>query len=205
MRGLRLAWMPEKERASVAPEVIAAYDEALRELERLGAELVTVRLPCGFGDLAAANGRIMSAEAYALLADIVDDERLPLDPDVRPRVQAGRAISSRDYLLALQQRATFKAAFAEAMDRIDALLTPTTQVTAIPLAEVDQAVTPAHFTRFANLLDLCALALPNGCTSLGLPTSLQIICRAYDEALALRIGFAYQQTTDWHERRPALD
>jgi aspartyl-tRNA(Asn)/glutamyl-tRNA(Gln) amidotransferase subunit A len=205
VRGLRLAWMPEEERASVAPEVIAAYDKALRELERLGAELVTVRLPCSFGDLAAANGRIMSAEAYALLADIVDDERLPLDPDVRPRVQAGRAISSRDYLLALQQRTTFKAAFAEAMDGIDALLTPTTQLTAIPLAEVDQAVTPAHFTRFANLLDLCALALPNGCTSLGLPTSLQIICRAYDEALALRIGFAYQQTTDWHERRPALD
>ena len=167
--------------------------------------LGTVRLSCGFGDLAAANGRIMSAEAYALLADIVDDERLDLDPDVRPRIQAGRAISSRDYLLALQQRAAFKAAFSEAMDGIDALLTPTTQVAAIPLAEVDQAVTPAHFTRFGNFLDLCALALPNGCTALGLPTSLQIICRPYDEALALRIGFAYQQTTDWHERRPALD
>ena len=204
VRGLRLARMPEEERAGVAPEVIAAYDEALRELERLGAELVTVRLPCGFGDLAAANGRIMSAEAYALLADIVDDERLDLDPDVRPRIQAGRAISSRDYLLALQQRAAFKAAFSEAMDGIDALLTPTTQVAAIPLAEVDQAVTPAHFTRFGNFLDLCALALPNGCTALGLPTSLQIVCRSLDEALALRIGWAYQDATEWHLRRPGV-
>jgi aspartyl-tRNA(Asn)/glutamyl-tRNA(Gln) amidotransferase subunit A len=90
------------------------------------------------------------------------------------------------------------------MDDVDALLTPTTRTAAIPVDEVDQAVTPAHFTRFANFLDLCALALPNGVTSEGLPTSLQINCRAYDEALALRIGFAYQQATDWHERRPQL-
>ncbi len=160
-----------------------------------------MRLPFAFGDVAAANGRIMSAEGYAILADVVDDERLPLDPDVRPRIQAGRAISSRDYLLALQQRAARKAAFADAMEGIDALLTPTTSSAAIPLTEVNQATTPAHFTRFANFLDLCALALPNGFTSEGLPTSLQIICRAYDEGLALRIGFAYQQATDWHERR----
>jgi aspartyl-tRNA(Asn)/glutamyl-tRNA(Gln) amidotransferase subunit A len=204
VRGLRLARMPESERAGVAPEVLAAYDQALRELERLGAEVVELRLPCGFGDLAAANGRIMSAEAYALLAEVVDDDSLELDPDVRPRIQAGRAISSRDYLLALQQRAALKAAFADAMDDVDALLTPTTRTAAIPVDEVDQAVTPAHFTRFANFLDLCALALPNGVTSEGLPTSLQINCRAYDEALALRIGFAYQQATDWHERRPQL-
>jgi aspartyl-tRNA(Asn)/glutamyl-tRNA(Gln) amidotransferase subunit A len=181
--------------------VLAAYDEALRELERLGAEIVAVQLPFAFGDVAAANGRIMSAEAYSILAEVVDDEALALDLDVRPRIQAGRTISSRDYLVALQQRAALKAAFAQAMEGVDALLTPSTRTAAIPVAEVDQAVTPAHFTRFANFLDLCALALPNGFTAEGLPTSLQIICRAYDEGLALSIGFAYQQATDWHERR----
>ena len=45
-------------------------------------------------------------------------------------------------------------------------------------------------------------ALPNGFTATGLPISLQIACRGYDEATALRIGWAYQQATDWHERRP---
>ena len=30
----------------------------------------------------------------------------------------------------------------------------------------------------------------------------QIICRGYDEAMALRIGWAYQEVTDWHLRRP---
>jgi aspartyl-tRNA(Asn)/glutamyl-tRNA(Gln) amidotransferase subunit A len=50
------------------------------------------------------------------------------------------------------------------------------------------------------LLDLCALALPDGFTKAGLPTSLQIVCRGYDEATALRIGWAYEQATEWHHR-----
>jgi aspartyl-tRNA(Asn)/glutamyl-tRNA(Gln) amidotransferase subunit A len=50
---------------------------------------------------------------------------------------------------------------------------------------------------------MCALALPNGVTARGLPLSLQIACRGYDEAMALRIGQAYQQATDWHLRSPA--
>ena len=60
-----------------------------------------------------------------------------------------------------------KRKFAQAMDGIDALLTPTTTSPAIPLEEVDQSGTPAHFTRFGNFLDLCALALPNGFTADG--------------------------------------
>ena len=72
----------------------------------------------------------------------------------------------------------------------------------MPRRSVDQTTTPAHFTRLVNLLELCALAVPNGFTATGLPLSLQIICRPYDEATALRIGWAYQQATDWHERHP---
>src|SRR6266550_1443135 len=121
---------------------------------------------------------------------------------VRPRIAVVRGISARDYLAALRDREKAKLEFAAATADIDALLTPTTQTTAVPLTAVDQASTPAHFTRFVNFLDRCALALPNGFTATGLPISLQIACRGYDEATALRIGCAYQQTTDWHTRRP---
>jgi aspartyl-tRNA(Asn)/glutamyl-tRNA(Gln) amidotransferase subunit A len=76
--------------------------------------------------------------------------------------------------------------------------------TALPLEQVDQSKAPAHFTRFGNFLDLCALALPNGIAPDGLPTSLQIVCRGGDEALALRIGCAWQDATDWHLRQPPL-
>ena len=133
---------------------------------------------------------------------MIDDMNLPIDEAVRPRIALGRGISARDYLAALRDREEAKREFVAALADVDALLTPTTQTAAIPLDAVDQATTPAHFTRFVNFLDLCALALPNGFDATGLPISLQIVCRGYDETTALRIGWAYQQATHWHERRP---
>ena len=202
VRGLRLGRMPEAERAGVDGEVLAAYDAALDHLERLGAEIVTPDLPCRFSDYTELTGRIIGAEGYFLIGDLIDDMSLPIDEAVRPRIASGRGISARDYLAALRDREEAKREFAAAIAEIDALLTPTTQTAAVPLTAVDQTSTPAHFTRFVNFLDLCALALPNGFTATGLPLSLQITCRGYDEGTALRIGWAYQQATDWHTRRP---
>jgi aspartyl-tRNA(Asn)/glutamyl-tRNA(Gln) amidotransferase subunit A len=182
--------------------VLTAYDRSLAELERLGAEVVDVELPFLFADVAAYNLRIMAAESYALLHELVDDENAPLDPHVRPRIAAGRSISAQAYIEALEMRKVMKQQFAQALEGIDALLTPTTMTTALPLDEVDQTKAPAHYTRFGNYLDLCALALPNGIAPDGLPTSLQVVCRANDEALALRIGWAFQDASDWHLRRP---
>ena len=202
VRGLRLARMPEIERQHVSAQVLAAYDASLAELERLGAEIVTIDLPFLFSDVAAFNLRIMAAESYAILHDLIDDEKAPLDPHVRPRIAAGRNITAQAYIEALQVREGMKLKFAAALEGIDALLTPTTMTTALPLDEVDQTKAPAHYTRFGNFLDLCAVALPNGMDAGGLPTSLQIVCRAYDEATALRIGWAYENATEWHLRRP---
>ncbi len=202
VRGLKLARLPMIERDHVAAEVLNAYDGALEELARLGAEIVTVASPHRLAEYTELTGRIIGAEAYFLLGDLVDDPSLPIDPAVRPRIAAGRGVSARDYLGALRQQAEAKAAFALALGDADALLTPTTTTAAIPLDTVDQDMTPAHFTRFVNALELCALALPDGFTASGLPLSLQIVCRGYDEETALRIGWAYQRATDWHERRP---
>jgi aspartyl-tRNA(Asn)/glutamyl-tRNA(Gln) amidotransferase subunit A len=200
--GLRLARMPESERIGVASDVLAAYDASVDVLARLGAEIVPVALPRRMTDFTDLTGRIIGAEGYFLLGHLVDDMSLLIDDAVRPRIGAGRSISARDYLRALSEREQAKREFAATLDGIDALLTPTTLTAAIPLGNVDQSSTPAHFTRFVNALDLCALALPNGFTADGLPLSLQIVCRGYEEATALRLGWAYQEETDWHERRP---
>ena len=202
VRGLRLARMPDSERQFASADVLAAYDASVAQFERLGAELVSADLPFGFADVAALNLRIMQAESYAILHELIDDENAPLDPHVRPRIAAGRSITAQAYIEALTKREAMKLKFADALVGIDALLTPTTTTTAVPLDEVDQTKAPAHYTRFGNFLDLCALSLPNGFAGDGLPTSLQIVCRAYDEATALRIGWAYQNATDWHLRRP---
>jgi aspartyl-tRNA(Asn)/glutamyl-tRNA(Gln) amidotransferase subunit A len=202
VKGLRLARMPASERDGCAPDMLAAYDAALDVLARLGAEIVDVKLPIAFADATMATGRIIGSEAYRLEGDLVDNPALPIDPAVRPRIQLGRDIRAHQYLAALAERDRMKADFLAALDGIDALLTPTTQSAAIPVDEIDQDTTPAQFTRVFNLLEMCALALPDGFTAEGLPLSLQIACRPYDEATALRIGWAYQQATDWHERRP---
>ena len=203
VRGMRLARMPEIERQYACADVLSAYDRSLSELERLGAEIVEIELSFLFADVAAHNLRIMAAESYALYHALIDDEQAPLDPHVRVRIAAGRTVTAQAYIEALHMRETMKKQFAVAMEGIDALLTPTTMTPALLLEDVDQAKAPAHYTRFANYLDLTALALPNGVASGGLPTSLQIVCRTCDEATALRIGWSLEDATQWHLRWPA--
>ncbi|MBI1735259.1 MAG: amidase [Candidatus Rokubacteria bacterium] len=200
--GLRLAVLPEAERAGVDKDVLSTYDAAVDSIATLGARIVRVELPHRLSDYAAATGRIIGAEGYRFVGHLVDDESLPTDPDVRPRIQVGRTISARDYLLTLAAREEHKRAFAAALADVDALLTPTTLTAAIPIDTADQGGTAAHFTRPGNYLGLCGLAVPSGFTPDGLPTSLQILCHPGDEAMALRIGWAYEQATGWTTKRP---
>jgi aspartyl-tRNA(Asn)/glutamyl-tRNA(Gln) amidotransferase subunit A len=125
-----------------------------------------------------------------------------VDPHVRPRIQIGRGVSARDYLLALAEREERSREVADALAHVDALLTPTALTPPIPIDQADQAGTAAHFTRPVNYLGLCGLAVPNGFTVGGLPISLQIVAHAGHEAMALRIGQAYEDATDWKTRRP---
>jgi aspartyl-tRNA(Asn)/glutamyl-tRNA(Gln) amidotransferase subunit A len=204
VKGVRLGRMPAAERVGVDAEVLAAYDRCLEQLAGLGADIVDLSLPRGFRDYGMSSGRLMSAEAYALLSDIVDNNSLTLDEAVRPRIRAGAAITAREYLQTLAERERLKGEFNAAMAPVDAVLAPVALTPALPLEAVDQGTTPAVFTRWGNFLDLCALAVPNGFTRTGLPLSLQIVCRGGEEALALRIGWAWQNATDWHEHAPRL-
>ncbi|CAM2907170.1 MULTISPECIES: amidase [Methylobacterium] len=203
VRGLRLGRMPAVERDGVAPDMLQAYDAALDLLARQGAEIVDVVLPFRFSDCVAMSG-ITNAEAYFVNGALAEDPASQLGDAVRARILAGATVTAQEYLGTLQRRTAMKLAYAAALDGIDALLTPTTECAAVALAEVDETHLPSRFTRFGNLLDLCALALPDGFTAAGLPLSLQIVCRGYDEATALRIGQAYQRATDWHLRRPPV-
>jgi aspartyl-tRNA(Asn)/glutamyl-tRNA(Gln) amidotransferase subunit A len=200
--GLRIAAMPDAEREGVDKEVLAAYDAALETLAGQGARIVRPALPHRFADYAAATGRIIGAEGYRFVGHLVDDESLPVDPHVRPRIQVGRGMSARDYLLTLAEMEERRRAVNEALADVDALVTPTAQTAAIPIDQADQKGTAAYFTRPMNYLGRCALALPNGFTAGGLPTSMQIVCAPGEEALALRIGWAYEAATPWKDRRP---
>ena len=202
--GLVLARLPASERAQVDAEVLAAYDASLELLQGRGARLVEVTLPRAFADLGAMVGRLIGCEGYAHVGELVDDPSLPVDPHVRPRIQLGRSVSARDYLHLLRDCEQLKRDWAQALEGCDALLTPTTLTAAPRVADIEQSGTAAVFTRAINLVGGCALAVPNGFTGGGLPTSLQIACPAYQEATALRIGWALEQGTEWRGRHPEL-
>jgi aspartyl-tRNA(Asn)/glutamyl-tRNA(Gln) amidotransferase subunit A len=185
----------------VAADVLDTYDRSLAVLSGLGAEIVDVVLPFPLVEFISMT-QITMAEAYSAHGHLAEDPSLPLDEAVRARLLTGAGISAQDYLATLRRRDQMKQAMETALAGVHAFLTPTTATAAIPLNEVDQKEQPTRLTRFVNLLDMCALSLPNGLTAESLPTSLQIVCRGYEEALALRIGQAYQQATNWHERMP---
>ena len=180
-----------------------AYEDSLRVLEGLGARLSDAALPRSFDEMGLLVGRIIGAEGYSYVGELVDDDTLPVDDDVRPRIAIGRDIRARDYLLILREQQQIKAEFDQALNDVEALLTPTTAETAPRIEEIDQSGTAAGFTRPVNLVERCALAVPNGFNGEGLPTSLQIVCAPYQEALALRIGWAYEQATEWHRQFPS--
>jgi len=206
VKGLKLARMPDSERANHTAEVLAFYDRSLKELEALGAEIVELtKMGRSFRENGDLVGRIISAEIYPWIARLADDPGAQMDEAVRARVLAGKEISARQYLDVLAERERRKQEFASTIEGIDAVLSPSTFTPAIPLIRVDQTGTPAVSTRWVNFLDLCALSVPNGMTAGGLPTSLQIVCRDGDEASALRIGWALESATGWHKLAPKLD
>jgi aspartyl-tRNA(Asn)/glutamyl-tRNA(Gln) amidotransferase subunit A len=203
VHGLKLARLPKEEREGVQPEVLEAYDASLEALAKLGAKIVDIELPFRLGDFTNMTN-ITNAEGYLVNRATMDDPGKKVDDVVRRRLLAGAKIAAHEYLASLHLRETLKRKWIDAMNGIDAFLTPSTETVAFPLGEIDYDAAPVRFARWVNILDLCGLVVPNGFTREGLPTSLQVVGRGYEEATVLRVGHAYEKATEWHERMPQM-
>ncbi len=167
---------------------------SLDTLAGLGAEIVDITLPFRFIECVAAHAMVQ-AESHFFNGPLAEDPSAQLGDAVRKRGACRRPPPSRAGLSRQPQAAARPSRrMAQALAGVDALLTPTTETAAIPLAEVDEDKVPSRSAFRQPCVELCALALPNGATASGSPPSLQIVCRG-DEAMALRIGHAYQQAT----------
>lgn len=201
--GLRIWVLPQTERAHIAPGVLAAYDQGLEQLAALGMHLVEQPLPTSLEQCMRVAGGLMSAEGYASLGSLFERDDLRFDPHVQRRVLSGRAIDAAAYIHLHNQRRAARHAMEEAMSNVDACAFPTNAIGSVPLNQVDEYGTPlALLGRFANLLNLCSVALPVGFDEQRMPVSMQIVGRAFAEPLVLRIAHAYQQVSDWHLQRP---
>jgi aspartyl-tRNA(Asn)/glutamyl-tRNA(Gln) amidotransferase subunit A len=201
--GMRFAVLPDAELGELDPAVTRAFAAALDVMRALGARIETLALPLAYKRLAEIVGKIIAAEGYALHREWIDRDDLPFDRDVRDRIRWAKGLSAADYIQVMVERRHLQREVDAFLRDYDSLLMPTTPLPAIPLSAVDQGKAPMSLlTRPINLLDMCALAVPCGFTAGGLPVSLQIAGRGYEEARILRIGWAFENATEWHRRRP---
>ncbi len=205
VRGLRVA-LPDTTGFPdfVDHGVAAAWQSAARTFEALGAQVIPVRLPAGFLDLAAAAGVVITAEAYALHGALAEDEGSRINPVVRKRLQMAKRYGPVDYTQALRTMGQRRAEFMEWFASFDAILLPCVAIPAIALDDVDESSPiPGFFTRPANYLGLCALAQPSGLAN-GLPVGIQIVGKPYAERTVLSLGQAFETATGSAMRHPDL-
>ncbi len=207
VRGTRLGvprgWFEEKEGTN--PEIMAAFEAALKVLEGLGARLVDVD-PEPFINARGANMTILLAEAAAYYEKTLQERPSDLGADVRNRVREGSFFSAVDYIQAQRARTVVTGQLQEILKNVDVVVSPTSAQPADAFAGLDSDARnrmPSYMSPF-NLSGLPALSVPCGFSSSGLPLSLQIAGRAFDEATVLRIGQAYEAETPWHERHPEI-
>ena len=196
------------------PEVEARVREAIAHLESLGAKVIDIE----FEQAESARrlnprGLVIAAEAYEVNRRLVESSFDDLDPIVAFRIVKGRDIPAHEYLATVRAWGELRAHTVTALDGIDGLLCPTVMVPPVPVEEAlastdtyaERNLQALRNTSIGNILDLCGLSVPCGFTSRGLPIGLMIYGKPFDEAHVLRIGHAYQQSTDWHRHHPALD
>ena len=214
VKGLRVAFGETLFFDDVDPEITAAVREAGNVLRGLGASVGSIAVP----EVAAAmadqrRATMIAAEGMSVNGRMVDEQYDALDPVVARRMKTGKDLSATDYFTVLRQWAELRARVTRTLADVDALLVPATMAPPRPIAAIDATVESYNDanmrylrnTAVGNILALCAVVLPCGFTRSGLPIGLMVYAKAFDEATALRVAWAYEQATEWHRREPALD
>ena len=120
-------------------------------------------------------------------------------------------MSAPDYVQAQLDRHRIRRQLEQLFEHVDVLVTPTTPLVAFKLGEnrtiicgkeEDARAATTRLTRGFNATGHPALSVCCGFTSAGLPAGLQIVGRLWDEVTVLQVGYAYEQATEWHKRRP---
>jgi aspartyl-tRNA(Asn)/glutamyl-tRNA(Gln) amidotransferase subunit A len=186
-------------------EVGAAMEASLGVLSGLGATVQDVTLP-PLQDWNACGWLILVSEAYSVHEPWLKSRYNDYGRNLRERVTLGAFFTAADYQAAIRFRRELNEQLAMVMTDIDLLVLPTTLTPAPKLDKVPPfgSFETPNFTMPFNVSGSPALGLCNGFSAGGLPLSLQIVGRPFEEARVLRAGHAYERATNWKERRPAL-
>ena len=184
--------------------VARAWQRTLDTLRKAGARIEELGL-AELNELQQiqAGGSISAAESYAWHHDLLHDKAKDYDPRVAARIQTGAAMSACDYIELLGARSRWIKRMETALQGFDAVLSPTTPVTAAPIADVAPgAERDAAFfhlnalllrnTSVVNMLDGCAISLPCQAPD-ELPVGLMVWAGALRDDPVLNIAFQIEQ------------
>jgi aspartyl-tRNA(Asn)/glutamyl-tRNA(Gln) amidotransferase subunit A len=207
LKGMRLGIARSMfERDCVASdEMRAAFDSSVEVLRGLGATVVDMELP-PLALYSAAATLIARGEGFAIHEKTLRERPQDYGALARDRLTIGAYIRASDMVQAMRRRRMLVEAMAATMAEIDAILLPTVPDASPKLGELGPYFSnerPPYMRPF-NLTGQPALSVCNGFDAAGLPLSLQIVGRPFDEATVLRVGHAYERATSWRERRPDL-
>jgi aspartyl-tRNA(Asn)/glutamyl-tRNA(Gln) amidotransferase subunit A len=186
------------------PEVAAAFEASLVTLRGLGADVRDVAIPHIWDSPSFMV--ILASEAFAYHERDLRERPGLYGELLRDRLLHGGLYTGAEYVQAMRLRERLRREMLEALGTVDLLATPTAPTPAPTFAAAYDTSVGFPRTNMPpfNLSGLPALALPCGFTRAGLPVSLQLAGRPFDEATVLRAGHAYEQATEWHTRRPPL-
>ncbi len=230
IKGMRLGVPEEYFVDGMEPGTRKAIDEALAKLEYLGAIIKPVSLPttryalaCYYiiapsecsANLARYDG-VKYGYSYQDTSDMWEalekTREYGFGPEVTRRVMLGTyALSSgyydAYYLKAQKARTLIRQDFDRVFQEVDALVTPTSPVTAFKIGEKTGDPVQMYLidvcTLPVNIAGLPGLSVPCGFSD-GLPVGMQLIGPNFSEGILLRTAHAYEAATEWSSARPTL-
>ena len=198
IRGLRIAYSPTLGYArNVHPEIAAAVDAGVRQLQALGAHVEQV--DPGFEDPLEITTGLWFLGAHTVWSGLTPEQQAVTDPDFRAEAALGAQLSAAQVQQLNLRRGALGSHMRQFMQRYDLLVTPSV---AVPAFEARPAGTVPMdpqamlgWTPFSypfNLTQQPAITVPCGLTSKGLPMGLQIVGPMFGDALVLRAARAFE-------------
>ena len=186
-------------------DVTDAIETGVDSLKRMGASVGNANT-APLAEFAACNRIILLSEAFAIHKKWFQDRPGDYGEVTRQRLLAGAFFSGPEYVQALRTRERLAKQLDALFDEFDILVTASSMEPPFPMDDAQQV--ERYYPRQArtpfNVTGHPALVVPAGYNDDGLPLSVQLIGRYFDEATLYRAAYAYEAAHDWTERHPPL-